>query len=73
MKQRLAVVVLALGVLAPSSRAEMVHSSSATNPVIKRSSSAIATTVGGSTVIVVNPECGDCIGFGEEPVGCCSC
>jgi len=55
-KQRLAVVVLALGVLAPSSRAEMDHSSSATNPVIKRSSSAIATTVGGSTVIVVNPD-----------------
>jgi len=55
-KQRLAVVILALGALVPASRAEKDLSSVATDPVVKRSSSAIAMTVDGTTLLVVNPD-----------------
>ena len=56
MKLRLAVVVLALGVLGLVNLAETRPASVGIETVFKRSSSAIATTVNGSTVIVVNPD-----------------
>ena len=50
-------MVLALGMLVPTIRAEKDLSSVATGgPVVKRSSSAIAMTIDGSTLIVVNPD-----------------
>lgn len=56
MRRTIAVVVLALGVLAPMSRAERDFPSATTGAIVKRSSSAIASTVDGSTLIVVNPD-----------------
>jgi len=51
-----AVVVLVLGALTPMGRAERDSSSVATGTAVKRSSSAIAITIDGSTVIAVNPD-----------------
>ena len=56
MRKKPAVVVLALLALAPMSRAARDLPAAGAAPTVKRSSSAIAATVDGSTLIVVNPD-----------------
>jgi len=58
MRRTLAVVVLALWAQAPMIHAEKDFPSAATGAIVKRSSSAIATTVDGASVLVVNPDSG---------------